>query len=108
MSPQRIQRRRTKGWKAPEGAVYVGRGSKWGNPYPVGSIYPQGDHWVVLNAVNSIHLYRQDLDKSLLGRETLRSRIRRELAGKDLMCWCPLDKPCHGDVLLEIANGEPV
>ena len=30
---QRIQRRRTKGWRMPEGAVYVGRGSKWGNPY---------------------------------------------------------------------------
>jgi hypothetical protein len=30
---------------------------------------------------------------------------RRELSGKDLACWCPLDSPCHGDVLLEIANG---
>jgi hypothetical protein len=27
-----------------------------------------------------------------------------ELRGKDLMCWCPLDQPCHADVLLEIAN----
>jgi hypothetical protein len=31
--------------------------------------------------------------------------IRRELAGKNLACWCQLDRPCHGDVLLEIANG---
>lgn len=30
--------------------------------------------------------------------------IRTELRGKDLACWCPLDKPCHADVLLEIAN----
>jgi hypothetical protein len=32
--------------------------------------------------------------------------VRRlpELRGKDLMCWCPLDKPCHADVLLELAN----
>jgi hypothetical protein len=29
-----------------------------------------------------------------------------ELAGKNLACWCPLDQPCHADVLLELANGE--
>ena len=33
MSPQRIQRQRTKGWRMPEGAVYVGRPTKWGNPF---------------------------------------------------------------------------
>lgn len=33
--------------------------------------------------------------------------VRAELAGRDLACWCPLDQPCHADVLLEIANGEP-
>jgi hypothetical protein len=27
-----------------------------------------------------------------------------ELRGKDLACWCPLDQPCHADVLLELAN----
>lgn len=31
--PKRIQRRRTKGWRMPEGAVYVGRPTKWGNPF---------------------------------------------------------------------------
>ena len=36
MSPVRIQRKRTKGWRMPEGAVYVGRPSAWGNPFPVG------------------------------------------------------------------------
>ena len=30
---KRIQLKRTKGWKMPEGAIYVGRGSKWGNPF---------------------------------------------------------------------------
>lgn len=34
--PKRIQRKRTKGWKMPAGAVYVGRGSKWGNPFVIG------------------------------------------------------------------------
>ena len=31
--PERIQRKRTKGWRMPEGAIYVGRPTKWGNPY---------------------------------------------------------------------------
>lgn len=30
--------------------------------------------------------------------------VRRELAGRDLACWCPLDQPCHADVLLKISN----
>jgi len=33
-----------------------------------------------------------------------RKAIRKELAGKNLMCWCPEDQPCHADTLLEIAN----
>lgn len=32
--------------------------------------------------------------------------VRRELAGKDLACWCPLTEPCHADVLLGVANSE--
>lgn len=35
-APKRIQRRRTRGWKMPVGAVYVGRGSGFGNPYTIG------------------------------------------------------------------------
>ena len=31
-------------------------------------------------------------------------RVREELAGRNLACWCPLDQPCHADVLLELAN----
>ena len=33
MSPQRIQRKRTKGWRMPKDAVYVGRPGRWGNPF---------------------------------------------------------------------------
>jgi hypothetical protein len=33
-------------------------------------------------------------------------RIRSELAGKNLACWCRPDQPCHADVLLELANAE--
>lgn len=105
MSPQRVQRKRTKGWRMPENTLYVGRGSKWGNPYPVGSMHPSGDGetWVVLSAENSVSMYRSHLEERLWGRPSLASQVA-ELAGKNLACWCPLYQPCHADVLLELAN----
>jgi len=33
-----------------------------------------------------------------------RDEIKRELKGYNLACFCGLDQPCHGDVLLDIAN----
>jgi Domain of unknown function (DUF4326) len=45
-----------------------------------------------------VRLYRQWLPGTPLYREV------SELSGHDLMCWCPLDQPCHADVLLELAN----
>ncbi len=105
MKPQRVQRKRTKGWRMPEGAVYVGRGSKWGNPYPVGSMHPiGGGTWVVLNRNASVDLYRQHLEVRPNGGTPLAAQVVSELAGKDLACWCAPDSHCHGDVLLELAN----
>lgn len=96
LPPKRVQRRRVKGWRMPPNTIYVGRGSKWGNPYPVGSMVPtDGETWAVLNASTAAHLFRLHLGDMPVA----------ELAGKNLACWCPLDKPCHADVLLEIANG---
>lgn len=95
MSPVRVQRKRTKGWRAPEGAVYIGRGSKWGNPHTVAKLGSRSaavaayvNDWLndPLRMINASHAFI-------------------ELGGKDLMCWCPLDQPCHADVLLDIANG---
>jgi hypothetical protein len=76
----------------PEGSVYVGRPTKWGNPYHVGG---HGDRNTV------IHLF----EKYIEDRPHLRDAAVSELKGKDLVCWCaPL--PCHADVLLRIANEE--
>ncbi len=94
--PKRVQRRRTRGWKMPPNTIYVGRPSMWGNPFIVG--------------VNV-----QDVQDALEGyREFLRAsqkypaffKALKELRGKNLACWCPLDQPCHADVLLELANRE--
>jgi hypothetical protein len=72
--------------------VYIGRPSKWGNPFRIG---PDGDRAEVLK------MYRNWI--MLPAQERLRIAARQELRGKTLGCWCA-PQTCHGDVLLEIAN----
>lgn len=117
--PERIQLKRTKGWRKPEGAINVARPTKWGNPYRVinGMVYgPRGGPLLAGELVAysthappagallaAIQMYRQDIGCVTRTRLTV-DMIRRELADRDLACWCPPDRPCHADVLLEIAN----
>ena len=91
--PKRIQLSRRKGWRKPEGCIVVSRPSKWGNPYKITN---------GMSAQVVIQWYRADLWQT--DKINMRNEIRRELGGHDLACWCPLDQPCHADVLLEIAN----
>ncbi len=71
--------------------VYVGRPSPFGNPFVIGR---DGDRGA------EIQKYRA----WLMAQPALVERVRHELAGKVLGCWCaPL--PCHGDVLADVANG---
>lgn len=157
--PQRIQLRRTKGWRKPDGVIVVSRPFDWGNPFAVGTPmalarvpaldgspweyegrisadgnrhdYHHADgHWTqhtvrymtrlecvelferALTAPTPhLHLYRRRYEKPLrgprrmVGTEWLTSEVaRRELAGRDLACWCAPSLPCHVDVLLRVAN----
>jgi len=97
MKPTRVQLRRTKGWRKPEGTVVVARPTKWGNPFPFGT-----DD--VPDRAASVAKYREWIMRP--EQAELRAAARDELAGKPLACYCPLDGPCHADVLIEIANGE--
>jgi hypothetical protein len=116
-APVRIQRKRTKGWRMPEGAIYVGRPSKWGNlfiaPDPAVAV---GAYRRWLTTRDTFWVAGQDDGLALAGSGLAgsgRVGFRRlnlpyllpDLRGKDLACWCPLDQPCHADVLLELANG---
>ena len=93
--PSRIQRKRTKGWKMPPDSVFVGRPTKWGNPYPCTSKDFAGhNHAVVL------------FKKSIASDPQKLAEIKGGLKGKNLACWCPPHLPCHADVLLDIANEE--
>lgn len=113
MNPQRIQRKRTKGWRMPEGALYVGRGTMWGNPFVVeqgvGAWYvtQPGTSFVSepLDDRRSAHETACKLYRDYILGSTRAPLIRSDLRGKNLACWCPLDMPCHADVLLEVANG---
>lgn len=108
MSPIRVQRKRTKGWRMPENTVYVGRPGKWGNPYAVGdeSAFIGGDPVLgieePLTRGDAAELFRLALASGALDFTV--NDARAELRGKNLACWCPLDQPCHADVLLEVAN----
>jgi hypothetical protein len=88
--PVRVQRRRTRGWRLPPGTRYVGRPTRWGNPWSV------SEH----GHAGAVARYRADLqaDPARL------AAARVELGGRDLACWCPLDLDCHADTLLELAN----
>lgn len=113
--PQRIQRKRTKGWRMPEGAVYVGRPSVFANPFRVGD-------WVEkespLAAYFDIPGGWDFLSKVMIPNSTIAVECFTawameypplmaslpDIRGKDLACWCPLGFVCHADVLLEWAN----
>lgn len=110
--PTRIQRRRTRGWRMPEGAVYVGRPGRWGNPLPVG-VYVDvfGNRVTRALAELRVREYREALLAGHLAVTV--DDVQRELRGRDLACWCPLPAPgepdlCHAAVLLDVANGEKI
>lgn len=102
--PERIQRKRMKGWRMPEGAVYVGRPTKWGNPFQAGKVvYLTGPKTGErADRADVVRMYENRIRR--VGGDEVIGLIRAELAGRDLVCWCPQDEPCHADVLLRIAN----
>ncbi len=98
--PKRIQRKRTKGWAKPFLSVCVTRPSYFGNPAVIGKSF-EGE--IVEDARHAVTIFEDGIKDGLEGFPTS-ERIKAELRGKDLACWCPLDQPCHADVLLRIAN----
>lgn len=107
---KRIQRKRTKGFKMPTDAVYVGRPTKWGNPYKVGKMFIPEDE-IFLNPFNPKWEMCKDIKQALslyenfLKREIQNKRLDlSELKGKKLACWCNLNLPCHVDIIEKFLN----
>jgi len=114
--PERIQLRRTKGWRKPSGVIVVARPSRWGNPFRVADCIESGfadnenqARGVVVRAFADWLRGNRWADGSGPAADDRHAAYLasiHELAGRDLACWCPLDQPCHADVLLELANQE--
>ncbi len=104
MTPKRIQMSRQHPWRAENpDAVIVARPSIWGNPFTVGSPTPiyERHRWPEKHTrETAVEAYREMIART----PHMWAFELRRLAGKDLACWCPLDQPCHADVLLELAN----
>lgn len=129
-APQRIQLRRTKGWRLATNARSVARPHYYGNPYRVGDVYIVGERlpfplptsrtWEGETGTPGLVAARcHDAETAVAWYRhwawlALEPEKVALLRGLDLACWCPLvdsagnPVPCHADVLLEIANGEEV
>ena len=100
VAPRRVQLSRRRGWLKPVGAVVVARPSDWSNPFVVragrtrAAAVAQFEHALLQGDRASLTFTIDD--------------VRRELARVDVACWCSLDEPCHGDVLLRLADSPPV
>jgi len=98
MKPQRIQLSRKRGFNLQKfsrklnglPAVNCARPSRWGNPFCVA--LSNG-----IDAETAVHLFER-------ANNPPHARIREDLRGKNLACWCAVGQPCHCDVLLELAN----
>lgn len=95
----RVQRTRSKGGGMPAGAVYVGRPGRWGNPYSTAYDFQR-----VLTLIVEGRFTPEELSMPALAHMKLIADNIEQLRGKNLACWCSLSKPCHADVLAEIAN----
>lgn len=121
--PERIQRRRTKGWRMPPNTVSVTRPGPWGNPFRVGDFckigdpdprraglfkmawcrtsveYATPDFTYMADAATTVAFFRRLMASGYYPPAKLET-----LRGKNLACYCPVGSPCHADVLLEYAN----
>lgn len=128
-TPARIQRRRSAGWTTPLDAqgrkpIYVGRPTLYGNPFQIARV--AGGLWVVfVDAANGVTgrevaTVSSERDARQIAVDNFKAMLRTpggaeqaeffgwKLHGRNLMCWCPIGMPCHADVLLRLAAGEPV
>jgi hypothetical protein len=106
MMPQRIQRRRAKGWRMPEGAICIDRSTPWGNPFVVGHDGTVAEcvklHRLLLNGFICLSC-KASIDVQQNHLEYAKAHIG-DLIGHDLACWCRIGAACHGDNLLEAAK----
>ena len=103
--PQRVQLKRSAGWKMPANTVKVDRTTRWGNPFTIAECgsaaiaVAQHGRWM-----------RGEIGAPGGLEPPARDMLRSALAGRNLACWCRLPEhaaadDCHAAILLELANG---
>lgn len=99
--PVRLQQQRVKGWRTPDDAVRVSRGTDWGNPWKVGDLVPMpaNDGSVRVTAELAVELFA-----AWVTERGWLDQMREELAGLDLVCWCKIGTPCHADWIVAAVN----
>ena len=98
-TPQRVQLKRSAGWKMPANTLKVDRTTRWGNPFTIADCgsaaiaVAQHGRWMrgEIVAPGGVEPRSRDL-------------LRSELGGRNLACWCAPNGPCHADLLLALAN----
>jgi hypothetical protein len=104
-APKRIQRSRAKGWRMPPNSVSVTRPGPWGNPFRAEKAREAGYQGTDAELAGMCcAFFRNAMLARLPVVGDMPERLHK-LRGKNLACWCPLDQPCHADVLIELANG---
>lgn len=85
----------------PADAVYVGRPSEWGNPYS--HLDKTIAEYKVNTREEAIACFERDLLLDIQKDPSILFRLKKQLAGKDLVCWCS-PHSCHAEVLMKLAN----
>lgn len=128
--PHRIRLSRAPGWRMPADAMKVDRTTRWGNPFAATDgrrgraaymLTRMGMHWMPLCSWTTEDVVRMhaewlagQIPRGTDGRALpVHPRLLPmqpdllPLRGKHLACWCRLDRPCHADALLRLANQDP-
>lgn len=111
--PKRIQMSRQRPWRSDHpDAVIVARPTRWGNPFPASPLVRDRAEarrlaveayraWITQDSLDPDEWEPSEIARHVRAKAALGNGV---LGGRDLACWCPLDQPCHADVLLELAN----
>lgn len=116
MTPQRIQLRRTPGWRMPPNTRSVARPSRWGNPFQVVKWAGRYGGWQAVGntesgpvreakkyaVVDAVELFR--LHAGPMGSVEIDQADLDALTGLNLACYCPVGTPCHADTLIAWCN----
>ena len=98
-APQRVQLKRSAGWKMPANTLKVDRTTHWGNPFTIAECgsaavaVAQHGRWM-----------RGEIAAPGGVEPPTRAVLRTALGGRNLACWCAINGPCHADLLLALAN----